>query len=169
MLCTVGAGGVNALRQIRGGGIGAPVILDNAYDGTYWFDAAPEGGDLYVISVGAVTPGVTKNKLQQHVLEAVQQKTGKPVTFGVGTFAGYSSVQAIAQAIEQTKTLDSDAIKKSLESISNEEFAIGRVTWTPTCHVPLGEEMQILSVDVPNKAQKFVMALKPEKTPKSTC
>ncbi len=169
MLCTVGDGGVNALRQIRGGGIDQPVILDNAYDGTYWFDAAPEGGELYVISVGAVTPGVTKNKLQQHVLETVEKETGEPITFGVGAFAGNTAVHAIARGIEEAKSTDPDAVKKVLETFNGEDFAIGKVTWTSTCHVPLGEEMQILTVDVPAKKQKFLMPFKPEKTPESPC
>jgi branched-chain amino acid transport system substrate-binding protein len=169
MLCSVGSGGTNALRQIRGAGIDVPVILDNAYDGSYWFDAAPKGGELFVVSAGAVTPGVTENPLQKHILEAVEKSTGKPVTFGVGTFAGYSSVQALADAIEQAKSTDPDAVKEALETFKDKELAIGKVTWDEKCHVPLGAEMQVLKVDVSQKKQEFVAAIKPEKTPPSSC
>jgi branched-chain amino acid transport system substrate-binding protein len=39
--CSLSTGGISAMRQIRGGGITKPIILDNAYDGTYWFSALP--------------------------------------------------------------------------------------------------------------------------------
>lgn len=169
MMCTVGDGGVSALRQIRGGGIDSPVILDNAYDGTYWFKAAPSDGDIYVISVGAVTPGVTDSELQAKILKDAEAQSGEPVTFGVGTFAGYSSVQAIADAVEATGTIDSDAIRDELETFKNKDLAIGPVTWTEECHVPLGEAMQILKVDPAKSSQEYVTTIKPTEVPDSPC
>jgi branched-chain amino acid transport system substrate-binding protein len=168
MECSLSTGGISALRQIRGGGITQPIILDNAYDGTYWLSALPpKPGQIYVVSLGAVTPGQSQSPLQDHILKSILAKSGKPVSFGVGAFTGYSAVQTIAMGITETKTLDSATIKARLEKFTNVPLAAGSITWTPTCHLPVGKPMQMLQIV--NGAEKYLTTITPTNTPKSVC
>jgi branched-chain amino acid transport system substrate-binding protein len=102
------------------------------------------------------------------VLAAYKKATGQNPGFGVGLFTGYSAVQAIADGIEGAKSINADAVAKQLESFTNKQLVIGKVTWTPTCHVAIGQPLQVLQI-TPGAAEKYVATETASDAPKNVC
>ena len=69
--------------------------------------------------------------------------------------------------ITETHSVNSTLIKDKFETWKSVPLAIGDVTWTPTCHVPIGEPMQILQII--NKAEKYITTIKPSWTAPAPC
>lgn len=168
MLCSYPPGGVAALKQLRAAGLDHPVILDAAFDGTFWLEALPDESNTFVMSTGAITPGETKDAEQARVLESYTDRTGDAPVFGVGLFTGYSAVQALVRAIESAESVDSDAVADELETFTDEQLLIGKVTWTSECHVPIGQPLQVLQI-VPGAKQEYVATVTADDASKEVC
>jgi branched-chain amino acid transport system substrate-binding protein len=167
MLCTFAPGGISAIRQIREAGVAAPLILDASFDGTYWLAAVPNENNAYVMSTGAISPGQNDNAEQNAVLAAFKAATHKPAVYGVGLFTGYSAIEALAKAITTAKSIDSTAVKAALEKFQDVPLAIGNVTWTAQCHVPLGEPMSVLKIV--GGQEKFVARVRATSVSHAVC
>jgi branched-chain amino acid transport system substrate-binding protein len=168
MFCSYPPGGASALKQVRTAGIGKPVILDAAFDGTFWLQALPNEDNTFVMSTGPITPGANTNPAQDRVLAEYQKATGQDPVFGVGLFTGYSAVQAIAAGIEAAKSINSDAVARQLERFTDKQFVIGKVTWTSTCHVPIGQPLQVLQI-LPGAKEKVAATVTASDAPKNVC
>jgi branched-chain amino acid transport system substrate-binding protein len=167
MLCTFAPGGISAIRQIRGAGVTTPLILDASFDGTYWLGAVPNENNTYVMSTGAITPGQNHDPEQNAVLAAYNAATHKPAVYGVGLFTGYSAIQALAKGITDAKSINSSAVQAALEQFRDVPLAIGKVTWTAQCHVPLGEPMDVLRIE--NGQEKLVATVTATHVSRAVC
>jgi branched-chain amino acid transport system substrate-binding protein len=167
MLCSFPPGGVNAVRQVRGAGIDKPLILDAAFDGTFWLAAIPKENNTYVMSTGSITRGQNHDPEQERVLAAYTADAKKPPVFGVGLMTGYSAVQALAKAITAANSIDSDAVKRQLESFNDTALAIGHVTYSTSCHVPLGAPLSVLRIN--RGKQKFVATVTGKDVSRAIC
>ena len=65
-----------------------------------------------------------------------RQETGKAAASANYPLAGYSSVQAIAIAIQEAGTTDTKAVQAKLDAFDKQDLLIGPTTWTATCHYP---------------------------------
>jgi branched-chain amino acid transport system substrate-binding protein len=167
MLCSLPPGGLSALRQIRAAGINVPIVLDAAFDGTFWLGAVPNESNTYVMSTGSVDPTQNTDPEQLKVLQEFKAMTGTNSNFGVGLFTGYSAVQAIAKGIAEANSINSDAVAAKLEQFQNVPLAIGPVTWSAKCHVSLGSPLSVLQIV--NGKQKYITRLTPSYVDKSVC
>lgn len=167
MVCTFPPGGIGAVRQIRGAGIEQPLIVDASFDGTFWLDAVPDEDNVFVTSTGAVTPGQNRDPKQQRLLEAFQRATGRPAVYGTGLLTGYSAVEALAKAIEEARSVDSDAVVAKLEAFRETPLTIGSVTWTEECHVPLGSPLSVLQIK--DGKQQFATTITPDHVSRDVC
>lgn len=167
VLCSFPPGAVAALKQLRGAGITKNIMLDQAMDGNSWEAGLSDTGGLYAVSVGALTPGETKNAKAAAVYAAATKLTGKPNSFGLGLLTGYSAVQAFADAVAAKKTLDSNTLKAYFESYKDRHLAIGRTTWTPQCHAAVGRGFEV--VDFDGGKERYVTTVRPTALPEPAC
>ncbi|NMI01838.1 ABC transporter substrate-binding protein [Pseudonocardia acidicola] len=128
-------GGATLIRQIRAAGITLPMVGTQAFDGTYWLDAVPDLSNFYV-PVTASMYGDDPITARNEFFQRVQQETGKPAASAFYPLTGYSSVQALARAIERAGTTDSKAVAAKLDTFTDEDLLLGPTTYTPTCHIP---------------------------------
>lgn len=167
MACTFPPGGISAVRQIRSAGVELPLIVDASFDGTFWLDAVPDEDNVFVTSTGAVTPGQNRDPKQQRLFEAFQRATGRPAVYGTGLLTGYSAVEALAKAIEEARSVDSDAVVAKLEAFRETPLTIGSVTWTEQCHVPLGAPLSVLQIK--GGKQQFATTIRPDHVSRDVC
>ncbi|MHC8505337.1 amino acid ABC transporter substrate-binding protein [Pseudonocardia bannensis] len=128
-------GGATLIRQIRAAGIGLPMVGTQAFDGTYWLDAVPDLSDFFV-PVTASLHGDDPVAARNEFFRRIEQETGSPAASAFYPLTGYSSVQALARAIERAGTTDSAAVSAELDRFTDEDLLMGPTTYTATCHIP---------------------------------
>ncbi|QTI87262.1 ABC transporter substrate-binding protein [Streptomyces sp. AgN23] len=167
MMCSYPPGGSSALRQLRSGGITKPILLDQPFDGNMWEKAVPKPGETYVVSLGVITPGQDKNPVTSKVYKAAAAYTGKPLTFAQGILTGYGAVQAIADGVKATNSVNGDKIAHYFETWDKHKIGYGPTTWTPQCHVAAPRPMQIASIA--HNELRYVTAITPTTLPSKVC
>ncbi|WP_256438590.1 ABC transporter substrate-binding protein [Pseudonocardia sp. H11422] len=128
-------GGATLIRQIRAAGITLPMVGTQGFDGTYWIDAVPDLSDFF-IPVTASLYGDDPVAERNEFFRRVEQETGKPAASAFYPLSGYSTVQALARAIERAGSTDSAAVSAELDKFTDEDLLLGPTTFTATCHIP---------------------------------
>lgn len=136
VLCSFPPGGVSAIKQIRAAGITTPILGNVTFSNLSWVSAVP-GNNLSMYADGGGAPPNDPNALRKSVYTAYQSQFGT-IKDSAGPLAGYSAVQALALAISRAKSTDTNAVLAQLNKFKNEELAVGPVTWTASCHIPVG-------------------------------
>ena len=128
-LCSYGAGGASALRQIRAAGIETPIFINVGMAGDWWFDQTGEplsntwsGG--YGSWLGD-DPRPALNDLTDRYIE----RFGEPNAFPY-TYMAYQAIQLIADAIERAGSTDGEAIGAALRE-TDFEGVMGRHVLNP--------------------------------------
>jgi branched-chain amino acid transport system substrate-binding protein len=137
-------GGATVLRQIRAAGINLPILGAQGFDGTYWLNAVPNLSDFTIpatVSMWGDDPEPKVNAFFQRVLK----ETGKAAASANYPLSGYSSVEALAIAIQRAGSTDTAAVQKQLDSFTNEPLLIGPTTFTATCHIPVGRTFRMVT------------------------
>ncbi len=164
VLCSFPPGAIGAVAQIRAAGVDLPILTGSGFDGTTPLKALSKTSDVYAASVAPLDP--PRDPQQEEVFEALG-KQGVDIASPVTVLTGYSAVQALAKAIEEAGTLDSDAVKAKLETFADEPLAIGPTTWTVDCHVPVGRPFSMVEID--RGKQRFVEQVQATQIPQAPC
>jgi branched-chain amino acid transport system substrate-binding protein len=167
LLCSYPPGGSSALRQLRAGGITVPVLLTQPFDGNAWEAGVPNMGQVYIASLGVITAGEDKDPTTAAVFEAASKYSGKPNVFSQGILTGWSAVQAIADAVKATNSVNTQKITQLFESWKNQPLGIGDTTWTSSCHVAAPRAMQIATVA--NNQEQYLTTITPSVLPAKSC
>jgi len=169
MLCGYPPSGVTVLKQIRDAGVKQPITLTDAFDANFWqeaFKGTDSLNDVYIVSYAPVTPGQAGDSAAADALKMAQDQ-GKDVTVSLAYLTGFAGVQAIAEAVKETQSVDADKIREYFETFTDHPLAIGPTTWTPTCHARVGNPMYI--ANVVDGLEQFVTVLKPDFVPANAC
>lgn len=167
VLCSYAPGAVSFLRQLRQGGITRDIVTDQALDGNFWERGLPDTKGIYGVSVGTLTPGETPNAGIAEAYANTSRLTGKPNVNGNPILTGYSAVQAIADAVRATGSVDAEAVKAHFEQYRDHVLAEGPVTWTSQCHTAVGRPMEIVSFA--DGEERYVATIRPTKLPSPSC
>jgi branched-chain amino acid transport system substrate-binding protein len=167
VLCSFPPGAVSALKQLRSAGITETIMLDQAMDGNNWQEGLSDTSNLFAVSVGALTPGETPNEKAADVYAAATEMTGKPNQFALGLLSGYSAVQALADAVTEVGTLDTQALTAYFESYQDKELAVGPTTWTADCHTAVGRPYEV--IDFADGKSRYVTSVTATKLPDPAC
>jgi branched-chain amino acid transport system substrate-binding protein len=167
VLCSYPPGGATAARQIRAAGLKIPIMGGVTMEGTYWLGSDPGENNFYATAGGVVRGD--PNPVRARIFKEYKARFGKLPPFSNAVLSGYSVVQAITMAVKKAGTIDTDAVKKQLETFRNVQLASGPTTWTPTCHVPLGRPYVIVKFTNGNPIPHYVTTVKAKSVPKSTC
>jgi branched-chain amino acid transport system substrate-binding protein len=132
MMCSYPPGGAAAVKQIRAAGIDLPIMAAGAFDGTYWLKGISNTEDIFVALNGSTydPPDRATAKLFKKLESAgVETDVSSPL------LAAYAAGQLIIAAIEETGSLDGNALADALEAKSH-RTVIGKVTYTKDDHYP---------------------------------
>ncbi|HMJ96623.1 MAG TPA: ABC transporter substrate-binding protein [Thermoleophilaceae bacterium] len=149
--CSYLPGNAQALRQIRAAGIDVPVLAEQTFDGDSWKKAVPNVSNLYFPATASIygdDPDPAVNKF----FKDYEQKTGAPPPSSLA-LTGAAAVQAIAIAIERSKSLDGAKLAQELLKFDNEKLLVGSTTFSPEFHLALAKDTRIMKVE--NGKTKF--------------
>jgi branched-chain amino acid transport system substrate-binding protein len=167
MLCSYPPGAVAALRQLRSAGITKPIMLDQAMEGNNWQKGLKDTTNLFGVSTGALTPGEEQDPKIAKLFDDATKLTGKPNNFGLGLLTGYSAVEAIADGVSHTNSVNSDEITKYWETYKDHPLVIGPTTWTADCHTAIGRPMETVTFE--GGQVRYLGKVQATKIPEPSC
>ena len=134
MMCSYPPGGAAAVKQIRAAGIDLPIMAAGAFDGVYWLKGISNTKDIYVALNGSAydPPDKTTAKLFKK-LEAAGVETDVSSVL----LSAYAAGQMIVEAIEETGSVDGNALADALEAKPH-KTVIGKISYTKDDHYPSG-------------------------------
>ncbi len=159
-MCSYPPGGASAVKQIRAAGIEAPFVSCVAMDGDYWTEAVPNLNDFYTTSYGSVN-GDDENEDANQILADVKSAGDAPATSHY--LEGYTSVELLAEGIEQAGTTDGEELAAAMEAFDGVEVTLGEITFTEQYHVP--QDRQVAINEIVNGKSQFRLRLLPESVP----
>jgi branched-chain amino acid transport system substrate-binding protein len=158
VLAGVMPGAASAVRQIRAAGINTPILGAASVDGDYWLKAVPNLSNMYFDAYSSIF-GDDPNPDVNRLVKLYENRTGK--TLAGGSLAnGYSLVQALADAMTQAKSTDSNAVKTALDSFHRQDLLAGPTTYSPQVHMPNGRPMRVMQIQ--NGKVSFLQMFEPK-------
>jgi len=134
VMCSYPPGGAAAIKQIRAAGIDVPILGPGAFDGTFWLKGIPDTSEIYATSNGSAydPPDEATAKLFESL-----ERAGVDTDVSGSLLAAYAGGQLILDAIEETGSVDGDALADALEAKPHKTI-IGKLSYTRDDHHPVG-------------------------------
>ncbi|WP_426321962.1 ABC transporter substrate-binding protein [Microbacterium sp. E-13] len=142
--CGYNPGGAQVAKDLRDGGVTAPIISGFGMDGTFWLDAIPGLSDYYVVTYGSTTgddPEAAVNELAVRYEEAYGDG---PTTSSFVT--GPSTLDAIVHAHEIARSWDGAELAEAFASFDDVDLLVGPTSFTPELHVSVERPQAVLVV-----------------------
>ena len=144
-LCSFPPGGAVATKQLRDGGVDAPIVSNNGFDRDFWYkDSMPDLADFYYtspVSFWGDDPSAEVGEFLRKYLE----RHGQPQA--VSAIGAYAAVYALAEAIEDAGTTDGEAVAGILEQFDGRNVGGLNVTFSPDLHIDKDRELRILELN----------------------
>jgi branched-chain amino acid transport system substrate-binding protein len=157
--CGYSPGGATVAKELRDGGVPAPIISGFGMDGDFWTGGVPDLQDYYVVTFAAKN-GDDPDPAVNEAADAYEEAYGERPS--VGSFVtGPSTIQAIKLAYDKAGSWDGDELTKALETMGTFESLVGPTTFSPELHVAVDRPMRVLVVE--NGKMTFVEQRSPEK------
>lgn len=157
--CGYTAGGAKAAKDLRDGGIAAPIISGFGMDGTYWINSIPGLSDYYVTTYVSTTGDDPDPAVNQFADLYASTYGARPVT---GSFVtGPSVLEALVKGHENAGSWDGDKMANAFQSFKNEKFLVGDTTFTSDLHIGVDRPQSVLVVK--DGTLKFVERRAPQK------
>ena len=159
-------GGSPALKQLRARYDG-PILLAQAFSGTFWLTATPNLSNAWVPASGS-SYGDDPNPKMNAFFKRYEQQTGNPALVDSYPILGYSLVQTIAKGVERAGTTDGKKLAAALDGFKDVQLLAGPTTYRKTCHVPVGRPMEIIEYRN-GKPSSTGVVVRPQKVPRYPC
>jgi branched-chain amino acid transport system substrate-binding protein len=135
-------GGASALRQIRAAGIDIPILGGDPFDSPGWIDAVPDLSNFFHVTDASVHGDDPDPAVNEYV-DAVEKETGNRPTGG-RDLVGDTLVQGLKMAIEKAGTTEGSKLAAALESLNQQKFLTGAVSFTAEAHIALASPLRII-------------------------
>ncbi|HEY7951260.1 MAG TPA: ABC transporter substrate-binding protein [Solirubrobacterales bacterium] len=134
VMCSYPPGGAAAVKQVRDAAVDLPIIATGSFDGTYWLKGISNTKDIYVATNGSSydPPNEAAAKLFEKL-----EKTGVETDVSSVLLSAYAGGQLIVQAIEETGSIDGDALADALEARPHQTI-LGKISYTEDFHYANG-------------------------------
>lgn len=164
-LCTYNPGLTTAVRQIRAAGIDAPLLGSFTWDGDSWLGSEGAGSvsEVYFPAYASLY-GDDPRPAVNELIAVVKENLGS-VPFTSFTIPGYSAVEALVKGIEKAGTTNADELVAALETLDNEEFLVGPVTFNEETHIRMQGKNDVAIMNVDEGKPKFVEMVTPAEIP----
>ena len=144
-LCSFPPGGAVATKQLRDGGVVAPIVSNNGFDGDFWYkDSMPDLSAFYYTSPVSFW-GDDPSPEVAEFLRKYLDRHGQPQA--VSSIGAYAAVYALAEAIEEAGTTDGEAVAEILEQFDGRNVGGLNVTFSSDLHIDKDRELRILELD----------------------
>lgn len=157
--CSYAPGGAQVAKDVRDGGITAPIVSGFGMDGTFWFDSIPGLSDYYVVtypSIGGDDPDAKVNEFVKKYEETYGEAPA------VGSFAtGPSTLEAIRLAYEDAQSWDGDKLAEAFYNFDDVELLVGPTKFSKDLHVNVERPQRVLKIT--DGSREFVESRVPEK------
>lgn len=139
-------GGASAVRQLRAAGLTQPILLNDAMDGSSWWETVPESGrkGVYVTVRGHYQGGDTDERINA-LTERYKTEVGSypPSSLFVD---GYGAIEMLAVAVTKAGSTDGDAVTAELEKFRGFDRIAGPSTFTEGLHTAPDRAIAILQL-----------------------
>jgi branched-chain amino acid transport system substrate-binding protein len=136
--------GVAAVKQLRAANVNQPFLGSDSWDGDYWLRGVPDLGNLYFVTYASMY-GTDPRPAMRSFFEAFKTKFGRLPTQS-NALTGYSVIEAWVRAVERAKSLDTDKVRRVLDSFKNEPLLVGPTTYTAQTHINNGRDMVVMEI-----------------------
>ncbi|WP_164737166.1 ABC transporter substrate-binding protein [Georgenia sp. SYP-B2076] len=157
--CGYSPGGATVAKEMRDGGVTAPIISGFGMDGDFWTGGIPGLSDYYVVTYAAKNgddPDPAVNEAAAAYEKAYKERPS------VGAFvAGHSTLQAIKAAYDKAGSWDGDKLTAALETMGSLDLLAGPTEFSKDLHISVERPMRVLEVKDGKLA--FVEERTPEK------
>ncbi len=157
--CGYNPGGGAVAKEIRDGGVTAPIISGFGMDGDFWVGAIPGLSDYYVVTYAAKN-GDDPDPAVNEAAVAYADEYGTPPDVG-GFVTGPTTIQLILAAYEEAGSWDGDKLAEAMESFTEVPTLAGPSSFSPDLHINVERPMRVLVVK--DGALAFVEQRTPEK------
>ena len=164
-LCTYNPGLTTAVRQIRSGGIDAPLLGSFTWDGDSWLGDKGAGSlsDAYFPAYASLY-GDDPRPAVNTLVQTVKAKMGS-VPFTSFTIPGYSAVEALVKGIQLAGTTNAEKLVAAMETFDNEQFLVGPVTYNKEEHIRMLGKNEVAIMQVDQGKPSFVKMVTPTEVP----
>ncbi|MBC9937095.1 MULTISPECIES: ABC transporter substrate-binding protein [unclassified Leucobacter] len=157
--CSYAPGGAQVAKDVRDGGITAPIISGFGMDGTFWFDSIPGLSDYYVVTYPSIGGDDPDPKVNEFVKKYEETYGEAP---SVGSFAtGPSSLEAIRLAYEDAKSWDGDKLAEAFLNFEDVELLVGPTKFSEDLHINVERPQRVLKIT--DGKREFIESRVPEK------
>ncbi len=134
VMCSYPPGGAAAVKQVRDAGVAVPIIATGSFDGTYWLKGISNTKDIYVALNGSSydPPNEAAAKLYEKL-----EKAGVETDVSSVLLSAYAAGQLIVDAIEETDSVDGNALADALEARPH-QTVLGKISYTKDFHYANG-------------------------------
>jgi len=134
VMCSYPPGGAAAVKQIRDAGVDLPMIATASFDGTYWLKGISNTKDIYAALNGSSydPPNEEAAKLYEEL-----EKKGVDTDVSSVLLTAYAGGQLIVAAIEETGSIDGNALADALEARPHKTI-LGKISFTKDFHYANG-------------------------------
>lgn len=157
--CGYNPGGAQVAKDLRDGGISAPIISGFGMDGTFWLGSNPGLSDYYIVTYASIT-GDDPNPTVNDLVDRFETAYGEPPTTS-SFIAGPSTLDAIVKAHEIAQSWDGKALADAMLTFKDVDLPIGPTTFTSDVHVGVDRPQAVLVVA--DGTLKFVERRAPQK------
>lgn len=157
-------GGASAVRQIRAAGLTQPILLNDAMDGSSWWDTVPESGraGVYVTVRGQYQGADTDERI--NALSARYKEFVGDYPPSSLFVDGYGAIEMLAVAIQKAGSTDGKAVTAELEKFKGFDRVAGPATFTPELHDAPDRAIAIL--ELTSDGAKLVDRVQARRVPK---
>lgn len=134
MMCSYPPGGAAAVKQIRAAGIDLPIMATGSFDGTYWLKGISNTENIYLALNGSSYD--PPNRTAANLFKRLEEN-GVETDVSSVLLSAYTAGQLIIAAIEETDTLDGEALADALEEKPH-QTVLGKISYTKEDHYTSG-------------------------------
>lgn len=150
--CSYASGGASAAKELRDGGVDAPIVSGFGMDGDYWVGSIPGLKDYYIVTYASKNLDDPDPEVNA-AAEEYRDKFGDLPS--VGSFiTGPSVIEALQTAYESAGSWDGDKITAALEQFDQVPLLVGPTSFAPGVHSDIHRPMRVL--EVADGALKFL-------------
>ena len=142
--CGYNPGGATVAKELRDGGVKAPIVSGFGMDGDFWTSGVPGLKDYYVVTYASKN-GDDPDSAVNDAATAYSKKFGKRPDVG-GFVTGATTLQALQAAHDKAGSWDGAAMAKALEGFDKQATLAGPTSFSKDLHINVKRPMRVLEV-----------------------
>lgn len=142
--CGYSPGGAQVAKDLRDGGVTAPIVSGFGMDGTFWLDSIPGLSDYYVVTYPSISGDDPEPAVNEFADKYEAEYGERP---SVGSFVtGPSTLEAIVTAYDAAGSWDGDKLAEAFYGFDGVELLVGPTKFSPELHINVERPQRVMEV-----------------------